>query len=46
MIFFVLCLGGTITLCLAFCKANNSLLAKAFWIILMIILVGLLLFPL
>lgn len=45
MIFFVLCLGGTITLCLSFCKACKSLLAKAFWIIVMIIFVGLLLFP-
>lgn len=43
MIFFVLSLGGTITLCFSFCKTSKSLLAKAFWIILMIILVGLLL---
>lgn len=45
MIFTILCIGGTITLCLAFAKATRSLLAKAFWIILMIILLALFLFP-
>ena len=45
MMFTVLVIAGTITLCLAFCKASKSLLAKAFWLILLVILLGVFLFP-
>lgn len=45
MIFTILCIGGTITLCLCAAKTVRSCWAKAFWIILMIILLALYLFP-
>lgn len=45
MMFFIICIGGTITLCLAFAKVCRSTIAKAFWIILMIILLALFLLP-
>lgn len=45
MMFTIIVLTGIVMVCLAFFKASKSLLAKAFWIILLIILLGIFLFP-
>ena len=43
LILTIVSISGIVLLCLAFFKASHSFLAKAFWIILMFLLLGLLL---